>query len=57
MMMSHEHQVPKIDSLHDEKWSKFIRNKFGNFVIKKTFTGCHSRTKLVEKNVVLKHFK
>lgn len=56
-MMSHEHQVPKIDSLHDEKWSKFIRNKFGNFVIKKTFTGCHSRTKLVEKNVVLKHFK
>ena len=57
MMMSHEHQVPKIDSLHDEKWSKFIRNKFGNVVIKKTFTGCHSRTKLVGKNVVLKHFK
>ena len=52
-MMSHEHQVPKIDSLHDEKWSRFIKNKLGNFVIKKTFTLCHSRTvpatKLVEK--------
>ena len=35
MMMSHEHQVPKIDSLHDEKWSRFIKNKLGNFVIKK----------------------
>ena len=52
-MMSHEHQVPKIDSLHDEKWWRFIKNKLGNFVIKKTFTVCHSRTvhatKLVEK--------
>ena len=33
-MMSHEHQVPKIDSLHDEKWWGFIKNKLGNFVIK-----------------------
>ena len=48
-MMSHEHQVPKIDSLHDEKWWRFIKNKLGHFVIKKTFTVCHPRTKVVEK--------
>ena len=34
-MMSHEHQIPKIDSLHDEKWWRFIKNKLGHFVIKK----------------------
>ena len=60
-MMFHEHQVPKIDTLHDEKWSRFIKNKLGNFVIKKlshfVIQGLFMLLSLWKKNVVLKHFK